>query len=150
MNAEQPVTHLSRDEAQQFLSDQRFGRLAMILADSPEIVPVNFVVDLEAADSPRIYIRTDAGNKLFAAAVGRPVALEADAVDDDHATSVIAYGGVRIVKDKHEVERVSALEIKPWVATYKSEIITIDVERISGRRFVLGPEPANPTSEVPG
>ena len=150
MNAEDPVIELSDDEARDFLASQRFGRLAMVLIDEPEIVPVNFVLSTEGEHGDTIYINTAQGNKLFAAAVGRTLAFEADEVGEEFATSAIAYGNGRIVNTTEEADLAARLGLRAWVATYKSSIVAIDISRMSGRRFRLGPPPANPVSEVPG
>src|SRR5699024_3665784 len=120
-------------------------RFAVALAGRQEIVPVNFATHRDGSGSIRIYIHTDGGNKLFAAAAGKAVALEADRIRPESATSVVAQGQARIVKERTELDRVASLEITPWVATYKDAVIAIDVDHISGRTFLFGPEPENPT-----
>ena len=109
MNAEDPVIELSDDEARDFLASQRFGRLAMVLIDEPEIVPVNFVLSTEGEHGDTIYINTAQGNKLFAAAAGRTLAFEADEVGEEFATSAIAYGNGRIVNTTEEADLAARL-----------------------------------------
>jgi len=133
----EPVRELTAAEAQDFLEGNRFGRLAVVLADEPQIVPVNYATDGGGV----LYIRSAPGDKLFAAATGRRVAFEVDRIEAAGATSVIVHGAARVVTDSAELARVDSLGLLPWVATYKPEVIAIDVDRVSGRRFVFGPEP---------
>src|SRR5699024_12424322 len=108
------------------------------------------IFSTEGEHGDTIYINTAQGNKLFAAAVGRTLAFEADEVGEEFATSAIAYGNVRIVNTTEEADLAARLGLRAWVATYKSSIVAIDISRMSGRRFRLGPPPVNPVSEVPG
>lgn len=150
MTTNDPITELSTADALQFLGSQRLGRLAMVLAGEPEIVPVNFVLHTDGEGIGTIYIHTAEGNKLFAAAVGRTLAFEVDGASDTDAVSVLAYGDGRIVKTGQERELAHGLGLTSWVATHKSAIVAIDISRISGRSFRFGPDQANPHTEVPG
>lgn len=150
MTTERPVTHLSADESYDFLTAQYIGRFAVALAGRQEIVPVNFAAHRDDSGEVTIYIHTDGGNKLFSAAAGKAVALEADWVHPETATSVVVQGQARIVKTREERDLVAELDVDPWVATTRAAIIAIDVEQISGRTFVFGLEPETLTPEVPG
>lgn len=144
MTINNAITELSTQESLDFLSAHKLGRLAMSLAGDPEIVPVNFVLHTGGDGVGTIYIHTAAGNKLFAAAVGRVLAFEVDEVGPTHAESVIAYGNGRIVKTTEETELAQSLGLEGWVASHKSAIIAIDLTRISGRSFRFGPDPVDP------
>lgn len=150
MTISNATTELTTQEALNFLGAQKLGRMAMTLAGDPEIVPVNFVLHTGSGDLGTIYIHTAAGNKLFAAAVGRTLAFEVDDVGPTDAASVIAYGNGRIVQTSEETELAHGLGLEGWVANHKSAIVAIDISRISGRSFRFGPDPANPHMEVPG
>lgn len=135
-----PVRELPAAEVRDFLGRNRFGRLAVVLADEPQIVPVNYAAQ-RSGDDEILYIRSAPGDKLFAAATQRRVAFEVDEIGETGAISVIVHGTARIVTDVAELELVDGLGLLPWVATYKPEVIAIDVDRMSGRQFVFGPEP---------
>lgn len=141
MSDQDSARHLSVDAAREFLARHRFGRMAIVLADEPHIFPVNFVLDAERDDHTVLYIRSAPGDKLFAAAANKRVAFEVDEVRDAGATSVIAYGSARVATTEEELERVAALGLTPWIATYKPEVIAVDVIDLSGREFIFGPEP---------
>ena len=149
MNAESATTHLTTQQSLDFLVGQSFGRLAVTLHGQPDIFPINFAVHPTDDDHAVAYIRTSHGKKLFTAAAGFPVALEADHVEDATATSVVAYGRGRLVQHRHEFELVETLGLTAWVAERKPEIVAIDLERVSGRQFLLGPAPESSFSEPP-
>lgn len=144
-----PVRELSIAEATAFLSRHTFGRLAICLTEEPHIVPVNYATPVGQPRPEALYIRTAPGDKLFAAAVNKRVAFEVDEVADTGATSVIAYGHARIVDDAGELARVTSLGLTPWVATYKTHYVAIDIRHISGRQFQFGPEPDGVYLEPP-
>lgn len=150
MNSENPVTELSTEEGLAFLSTQEIGRLAMVLGGEPDIVPVNFALNISVDNEATIYVHTAEGNKLFAAASGATLAFEVDEVIADHATSVIAYGTGRVVTTSKEADLASSAGLQSWVATYKSTIVAIDITRMSARRYRLGQPPEVGGAEVPG
>lgn len=150
MDSDSPVRELTHVESNAFLAAHKFGRLAVVLADEPQIIPVNYVAHEVEENSGTIYIRSSQGDKLFAASASHRVAFEVDFVNDDGATSVIAYGTARIVSERDEADLVDTLGLVPWIATHKPNIIAIDVDRVSGRQFVFGPEPDGTHIESPG
>lgn len=107
------------------------GRLAVIVGGSPEIFPVNHVVD-----HGTILFRTGKGVKL-AAAVGRPVAYESDGYDarTGHVWSVMVTGTAVEVKSLDESLDAFRVSASPWEAGPKPHIIRILPDRITGRRF---------------
>lgn len=141
MDQYQPVRDLSLDETGKFLSAHRFGRMAVVLAEEPQIFPVNYATHPGETPSGVIYIRSEPGDKLFAAVAGKRVAFEVDEVRADGATSVIAYGRGRLADSRQELDLVDTLGLVPWVATYKPDVIAIDLDRLSGREFAFGPQP---------
>jgi|SRR5699024_2309093 len=148
MVKESAVVELSREESIDFLSDQTFGRLAVVVNGLPEIFPINFALHA-AGDEVVAYIRTSPGTKLLAATIGLPVALEIDEVEESSAKSAIIYGNGRAVSQRYELDRVESLGLTAWIADWKPEVIAIDVDRISGRRFDLGPGPDSIITESP-
>lgn len=149
MNAESATTHLTTQQSLDFLVGQTFGRLAVTLNGQPDIFPINFAVHHTMNEHAVAYIRTSHGKKLFTAAAGFPVALEADQVEDATATSVVAYGRGRLVQHRQEFELVETLGLTAWIAERKTEIVAIDLQRVSGRQFILGPAPESSLSEPP-
>ncbi len=141
------MTELTTDESVGFLRAQGFGRLAMILADEPHIVPVNYVHRAAASGPGIVYIRSAPGDKLFAAATNRSVAFQVDRVTDADAVSVIVRGSARIVEDRAEIALVDALSLDPWVTTYKAEIIAIDLVEATGRLFDFAADRQDPPAE---
>lgn len=125
------VVHLTGAESWDVLRAQALGRLAYQIAGDVWIVPVNYVVDGE-----RVVFRTAEGGKLFGTTVNQRVAFEVDAVDVDHAVSVVVRGTARhltgIAADEAE-----ALPLRPWVGSEKFEFVAITADEVTGRRFRL-------------
>lgn len=149
MNSESSITELKVEETLAFLADKNFGRLAITLDGKPDIFPLNFAIHVNSVDDVVAYIRTSPGNKLFATAAGGYLALETDQVESNTATSAVVYGRGRRVEHRKELALVETLDLEAWVAERKPEVIAIDVERISGRRFILGPSPDTTITEAP-
>ena len=149
MNANAPITELSVEQTLEFLTDKRFGRLAITLDGKPDIFPLNFAVHANGEDDVVAYIRTSPGNKLLATAAGSYLALETDEVQDNSATSAVLYGKGRRVEHRDELRLVDSLDLEAWVAVEKPVVIAIDIEHISGRQFVLGPTPGITMTEAP-
>ena len=82
------VTDLPANACWALLRSQEVGRLAVSIADRPEIFPVNYVVD-----HGTVVFRTAEGTKL-AGAVQRDVAFEADGYEPGtgEAWSVVVKG----------------------------------------------------------
>lgn len=149
MNTDSPITELTAEETLEFLTTQSFGRLAFTYAGKPDIFPINFAIHANGIDDVVAYIRTSQGTKLFAFAASTPLALEADEVGETTATSAVVYGTARFVQQRQELALVDSLELEPQIAARKPAVIAIDIERISGRRFVLGHGPETTIAETP-
>ena len=132
------VRHLSAEECWELLEDHELGRIGYRLVDEVHVVPVNYaVVDRT------LLIRTDAGNKLLAAALESDVALEIDSVESladgrRVAWSVLVRGHARVLGED-EAHRYDDLPLVPWVATPKWEVVAIVPDAVTGRRFQLVP-----------
>ena len=132
------VRHLSEEECWELLEDHELGRIGYRLVDEVHVVPVNYaVVDRT------LLIRTDAGNKLLAAALESDVALEIDSVESladarRVAWSVLVRGHARVLGED-EARRYDDLPLVPWVATPKWEVVAIVPDAVTGRRFQLVP-----------
>jgi hypothetical protein len=123
---------LAATECWSLLRQAEVGRLAVSIADHPDIFPVNFVVDGES-----IVFRTAPGTKLAAAVLGRGVAFEIDGYDPvaGHAWSVVVKGHAREVEHMIEYFDADELPLFPWHASSKPDIVRIEPELLSGRRF---------------
>lgn len=128
---DEPVTELSVEECWELLELEEFGRLAYRLVDEMHLVPINYV-----ADAGTLLFRTASGNKLLAAALHSDVAFEIDWHDDRTAWSVVVRGRLRRLQED-EAGRVEARLVESWVPTPKYDVIELQPESVTGRRFLL-------------
>jgi uncharacterized protein len=134
MVADEPgpgVTHLAVNVCWALLRSHEVGRLAVSIADRPEIFPINYVVD-----HGTVVFRTAEGTKL-AGAVQRDVAFEADGFEPDtgEAWSVVVKGRAEEVARAHELLDTADLPLFPWHAAPKQRFVRIVPDEVSGRRF---------------
>jgi nitroimidazol reductase NimA-like FMN-containing flavoprotein (pyridoxamine 5'-phosphate oxidase superfamily) len=134
-----PVEELSQSECWDLLRREVVGRLAVAIANSPDIFPINYIVDDES-----IVFRSAPGTKLAAAVLGRGVALEIDGFDtvdgvETAAWSVIVKGTARLLENMKEYLEADDLPLFPWHTSLKPEIVRIDPEIVTGRRFHAAP-----------
>ncbi len=122
---------LATSECWRLLREAVVGRLAVLVHDSPEIFPVNFLVDHGS-----IVFRTAEGTKL-SAAVNSLVAFEVDAFDasSGEAWSVVAKGTAREIVRLYDVIDAAELPLFPWHAAPKQRLVRIEPDVVSGRRF---------------
>lgn len=116
------------------------GRLAVVTDDTPDIFPVNYLIDHGA-----VVFRTAAGTKLDAA-VGHWVAFEIDGYDADsgEAWSVVVKGRAHELKQLHEVLETFDMPLFPWHASPKPRFVRIDPNSITGRRFHVAESAKDP------
>lgn len=126
------MIELGRSECWGLLRHETVGRLAVSIADHPDIFPINYVVDGES-----VVFRSGAGTKLAAAVLGRAVAFEIDGYDPvaGDAWSVVVKGHAREVEHMFEYFEADDLPLFPWHASPKPNIVRIDAIEVSGRRF---------------
>lgn len=136
MSADEPVQELSRDECRELLKRGELGRLATAAGGEPDIFPVNYF-----SDGDRILIRTAPGTKLLELTVHSAVAFETDGYTEDEAWSVVVHGRARQLDSQTEVDEAEGLPLQPWIPTLKYRYIHIDIDALSGRRFLRLPEP---------
>ena len=134
---EEPVSVLSAEESWSLLEGSQFGRLAVSVANNPDIFPLNFL-----AHDGLLLIRTNPGTKLAELAVNAIVAFEADGVASDEAWSVVVKGTARIIESQTKIDAANDLPLQPWTQSRKWTYVEITPTSLSGRRFVLGAEPA--------
>lgn len=141
-NADDPVTELTVEECWDLLEGEEFGRLAYRLVDEVHIVPINYVVD-----GPSLLFRTASGNKLLAAALHSEVAFEIDWYDDRSAWSVVARGTLRRLGED-EQHRLDHLAPQSWVPAARYDVVGLNPEVVTGRRFVLRRPKASTDSAI--
>jgi nitroimidazol reductase NimA-like FMN-containing flavoprotein (pyridoxamine 5'-phosphate oxidase superfamily) len=125
---------LTEDECRRLLSERHLGRLALVDADGPVILPVNYTLDEGA-----VVFRTDPGSKLDAAAAGATVAFEVDAADERRRTgwSVVVRGRAGEVSEPADLERLRSLPLYPWAPGAKARYVRIRPTSVTGRRIAL-------------
>lgn len=130
------MLQLDADEATKLLATQTLGRLVERVGDRIEIFPINFV-----SDGKRLVFRTAPGTKLAGLVAADEIVLETDHVGEKSAWSVVVRGTARILEGEADIARAEQLDLRPLVPTVKRVFVEISVDEITGRRFVLGPEP---------
>ena len=134
MSTESSATEvLSATECWALLRESVVGRLAVVVDGSPDIFPVNPVVD-----HGTIVFRTAAGTKL-AAAKRENVAFEVDGYDAGaaQAWSVVVKGRVVEIRERDETLRALRLPLFPWQPGRKPRFVRIEPSSVTGRRFVV-------------
>ncbi|QTG82684.1 pyridoxamine 5'-phosphate oxidase family protein [Arthrobacter crystallopoietes] len=130
-----PVIELTEDECWDLLIGTMLGRLAVSVADRPELYPVNFL-----AHDRRILIRTMEGTKLVSMAINNRVALEADGRSLHSVWSVVVKGTIHELTTEAEITTAEQLSLRPWTASVKTTYVEITPSQISGRRIALAEE----------
>ena len=112
---------LSTNECWALLRDSVVGRLAVTVVGSPDIFPVNPIVDHGS-----IVFRTSAGTKL-AATKGKDVAFEVDGYDTEtaRAWSVVVKGRAHEILEVEEILRALRLPLYPWQPGRKPRFVRI-------------------------
>jgi nitroimidazol reductase NimA-like FMN-containing flavoprotein (pyridoxamine 5'-phosphate oxidase superfamily) len=108
------------------------GRLAVAVANHPDIFPINFVVD-----HGTVVFRTAEGTKLAASLLGMGVAFEVDGYDAEkgEAWSVVIKGHASEIQKLHDLFEAADLPLFPWHAAPKHRFVRITPDEITGRRF---------------
>ena len=130
--ADKTLQPLTDERCWELLASRDVGRLAVSVANRPDVFPVNYRVDGET-----ILIRTAAGNKLAAATLGKGVAFEVDALNESVETgwSVVVQGQADVIERLDEWMHAEDLDIHTWVPGEKHRYIRIRPERVEGRRI---------------
>jgi len=125
---------LTDQECRKLLGERHLGRLALVDADGPVILPVNYTLD-----EGSVVFRTDPGSKLDAAAAGATVAFEVDAADERDRTgwSVVVRGQAGEVSEPADLERLRTLPLYPWAPGAKARYVRIRPTAVTGRRIAL-------------
>ncbi len=123
---------IDEDECWSLVAGKEIGRLAVSIANDPDVFPLNYRVD-----DRTIVIRTIPGLKLAGAVLGNPVAFE---IDDLHAEthsgwSVVIHGFGEEIDGVEEWLRAEDLGVQPWADNPKSRYLRVVPDRVSGRRL---------------
>jgi len=137
------LDYIPRDECMRLLATQHLGRIGVVVAGRPVVLPINYVMD----DSSIVF-RTDDGTKFDAAVRGEFVAFEIDEVALEYHTgwSILVTGVAEEIVDPDEQRRAERLPLRAWAPGAKSHYLRVTPVTISGRRIV-SPEPS-PDDEV--
>lgn len=125
------ISELSPEECWRLLESQELGRLAYLLGDEVNLVPVNYAVD-----DGTLLFRTAEGNKLLGVLLHPQVVFEVDVVEDSEARSVILRGTARRLEEDEE-HRADDIGLMAWVPTLKYDVVEIRPTQVSGRGFVI-------------
>jgi nitroimidazol reductase NimA-like FMN-containing flavoprotein (pyridoxamine 5'-phosphate oxidase superfamily) len=125
------TTVLSEEECWEALRADELGRLAYLLGDTIDIVPVNYAVD-----GTTLLFRTAEGSKLLGVAMHPEVVFEIDGYDAAHAVSVVVRGIARQLGEDEE-HRAEVVPLRSWLGTMKYNVVEITPTELSGRRFAL-------------
>jgi uncharacterized protein len=129
------VQVLTEAECHRLLAEQEVGRIAFTDHEGfPVVLPVNFVIDGDL-----IAIRTDVGAKTEQVPLHR-VAFQVDGVErwNHSGWSVLVQGYGQDVTDAvgQHYQELRGRGVDTWAPGDKSRWLTIDIDRISGRRIV--------------
>jgi len=124
------IVELDEHQCWELLRSQEVGRLAVAIANHPDIFPVNFVVDHAS-----VVFRTAEGTKLAAAVLGESVAFEVDGESGGEAWSVVVKGQAVEIEKMYELFDAVELPLYPWHAAPKHRYVRILPEMVTGRRF---------------
>jgi nitroimidazol reductase NimA-like FMN-containing flavoprotein (pyridoxamine 5'-phosphate oxidase superfamily) len=129
-----PMQILSLDQCWALLRSSEVGRLAVCIANHPDLFPINYVVD-----HGTLVFRTAEGTKLAASVLGRAVAFEIDGYEParNEAWSVVVKGQAREALSLHEVLSNLELPLFPWHRSPKPRFVQIVPDEVTGRRFTV-------------
>lgn len=124
---------LTEEEARALLTQSDVGRVGVSMGAIPAIFPVNYAVIDDT-----VVFRTAPGSKLSAATAEAVVAFEVDDYDRNDRTgwSVLVVGRSEVVHDVDMTFKVLDTGLEPWADGFRSSIVRIRIEMISGRRIV--------------
>ena len=138
------ILELDEHQCWDLLRSQEVGRLAVAIANHPDIFPVNFVVDHAS-----VVFRTAEGTKLAAAVLGESVAFETDGESAGEAWSVVIKGRAVEIEQMYELFDALELPLYPWHAAPKHRFVRILPELVTGRRFRVADRVATHAGELP-
>jgi hypothetical protein len=138
------ILELDEHQCWELLRSQEVGRLAVAIANHPDIFPINYVVDHAS-----VVFRTAEGTKLAAAVLGESVAFETDGESDGEAWSVVIKGRALEIERMYELFDALDLPLYPWHVGPKHRFVRIEPEIVTGRRFRVVDRAAAHAGEPP-
>jgi nitroimidazol reductase NimA-like FMN-containing flavoprotein (pyridoxamine 5'-phosphate oxidase superfamily) len=124
---------MALEECERLLETRSIGRIALLAAGEPLILPVLFQFSKGA-----IVFRTAPGEKLDAAWQNAPAAFEVDSWDTPTRTgwSVLVRGRTEAVHDEEQIEELENLGLEDWVPSGQPTTwVRILPVEITGRRI---------------
>ena len=120
---------IGTDECVELLRGHSFGRVGIMIADEPVILPVFYaLVDGE------IVFRTDPGTKLIAAVLETRVAFEVD--DAEGGWSVLVVGHAHEVRSPGPALTNAQAHLDDhWPSGERERVVRIEIEKVTGRRL---------------
>jgi nitroimidazol reductase NimA-like FMN-containing flavoprotein (pyridoxamine 5'-phosphate oxidase superfamily) len=127
------LDELSLEECLCLLRDTAVGRMAVIVDESPIVLPVNYQL-VEASGRTWLAVRTRAGNVLDQERA--QAAFEIDGTDSTHrgGWSVLVRGTVEHV-DPDAADFRARFDPEPWIASERNAWLIIEPFAITGRRL---------------
>jgi len=127
------IEKLTRDECVSLLATEEVGRIGVVVAQHPHVIPVNYVLDGEA-----IVFRTDVGTKLDGM-TRSPIAFEVDHFDrrERRGWSVVVHGWAHEVTTLDAPDllgRVAGLPLDTWAPGERPYLVRLAPLSITGRR----------------
>ena len=115
------------------LKAKRVGRIVWCGADSPQALPVNYVVD-----NDHILFRTSPYSVISKLASGQRVAFEVDDLDEflEVGWSVLVAGTSHGVDDPGDIPKSLDDRPAPWAPGGRNLYIRIQAQTVTGRRVV--------------
>jgi nitroimidazol reductase NimA-like FMN-containing flavoprotein (pyridoxamine 5'-phosphate oxidase superfamily) len=138
------IVELDEHQCWDLLRSQEVGRLAVAIANHPDIFPINYVVD-----HATVVFRTAEGTKLAAAVLGESVAFEIDGETDGEAWSVVIKGTAVEIERMYELFDAVELPLYPWHVAPKHRFVRILPELVTGRRFRVADRAAEHAADLP-
>ena len=119
-------TEMTPEDCWQLLKSAALGRVALVRAGLPSIVPVNI-----CATDGAVWVRTGPGALLDAALAGEVLSVEADDVDRQwhHGWSVLVTGRAEVAAERED------LPVSAWARPDAHHLVRIDAELVTGRRI---------------
>lgn len=136
MIADDAIEEMTEDACWAALERAPLARIAVCAAGEVDVSPINVVVD-----DGSVLFRTAPGSKLLGLVAHPGVAVEVDGYDDTSAWSVVLKGEAERVELQSEIDVAEQLPLHPWIPTLKYRWVRVRATRVTGRRFVRGPEP---------
>lgn len=124
---------MTLDECERLLSEQEIGRVAVVTAGEPLVLPV-----LYSYARGSVVFRTAAGEKLDAAWQNAAAAFEIDGWDTSSHTgwSVLLRGQAEAVTQQDEIADLEQLELDEWIPSEQPTTwVRIRSLEITGRRI---------------